>query len=488
MTTKYVDTAAIMQVIGCVYNCPSLLDQEDKYNIIDEDFVEEFHKIVFGAIYKIYTLGSKKITLSNISDFLSSRPKSEAVYMQQKGEEWLTRVSANSDLSSFDYYYNRLKKFSLLRAYDNCGIDVTEIYDPDNILDIKRKQVQEEALDNSTLAEIAQKIDDRIDSIKLSYIDENNTDSVQAGEGMIDLLEQYQAVPEIGVPLFGPMVNTVTRGARLKKFYLRSAPTGLGKAILTTEIIPTPNGYRKAGDIQVGDFLWGPEGRPVRVLARYPQQYQNKIYIITFEDGRQARCCKSHLWYARQEDSDTFETLTTTELNHRMHHYKKKENPFFYVPQTQPPQYREKEFDYPPYIIGPFMMDKKDFLALYTTNDNLRLQIDSALGYSSSMAGMVKISNKPYINDFDTYRLTEFPTEYLMGSAVQREQVLQGFLDFYSQIDPKTSELVITTDNEDIKKNLSEIVYSLGMKCKICENINSCIACRIKRNYKNITR
>jgi replicative DNA helicase len=31
------------------------------------------------------------------------------------------------------------------------------------------------------------------------------------------------------VPLYGPLINTVTRGARLKKFYLRSAGTGVGK-------------------------------------------------------------------------------------------------------------------------------------------------------------------------------------------------------------------------------------------------------------------
>ena len=35
--------------------------------------------------------------------------------------------------------------------------------------------------------------------------------------------------PDVGVPLYGPLINTVTRGARLKKFYLRSAPTGTGK-------------------------------------------------------------------------------------------------------------------------------------------------------------------------------------------------------------------------------------------------------------------
>ena len=40
--------------------------------------------------------------------------------------------------TSFDYYYNRIKKMTLLRAYDNYGIDVTDIYDPDNIIDLKK--------------------------------------------------------------------------------------------------------------------------------------------------------------------------------------------------------------------------------------------------------------------------------------------------------------------------------------------------------------
>jgi replicative DNA helicase len=120
------------------------LDYTDKYIVVDEDFVEPFHKIVFGAIYKLHELGAERITLETISDFLSSRPKNQAIFKQQKGEEWILKVSETSTLSTFDYYYSRLKKFSLLRAYDNCGINITDIYDVDNILDMKKKQLQEE--------------------------------------------------------------------------------------------------------------------------------------------------------------------------------------------------------------------------------------------------------------------------------------------------------------------------------------------------------
>jgi replicative DNA helicase len=87
MASKYVDITAIIQVIGNVYNNPSLLDKTDKYSINEEDFADDFHRIIFGSIYKLFELGAAKINLENISDFLSSRPKSEAVYKQQKGEE-----------------------------------------------------------------------------------------------------------------------------------------------------------------------------------------------------------------------------------------------------------------------------------------------------------------------------------------------------------------------------------------------------------------
>ena len=229
MASKYVDSTATMQVIGCVFNMPQLLDFTDKYTIVDEDFADPFHKIVFGAIFKLHELGATKITLETISDFLSSRQKSEAIYKVNKGEEWLLKVAENSLPSSFDYYYGRLKKFSLLRAYDNCGIDITDIYDIDNILDIKKKQLQEEQLDNWTLEQIADKVDEKIDNIRMQYVDDTFGEAQQAGEGIFDLIQKFKDHPEVGVPLYGPLINTVTRGARLKKFYLRSAATGIGK-------------------------------------------------------------------------------------------------------------------------------------------------------------------------------------------------------------------------------------------------------------------
>ena len=92
MSSKYVDTSSIVQVIGCVYKVPQLLDYTDKYVITEEDFPDQFHQIVFGTIYKLHELGAEKITLNNVLDYLAARPKSEAIFIKQKGEEWLTKA------------------------------------------------------------------------------------------------------------------------------------------------------------------------------------------------------------------------------------------------------------------------------------------------------------------------------------------------------------------------------------------------------------
>ena len=230
MASKYVDVTAIMQVVGNVFNNPQILDFTDKYTITEDDFPDEFHRIAFGAVYKIHELGADRITLENIADFLSSRPKSAATFKQNKGEEWLLKVAETCLPEAFDYYYSRLKKFSLLRAYDNYGVDVSDIYDADNILDTRKKQLQEDLLDNSTLEQIADKVENKIEGIRLKYVDDAFGQAIQAGEDIEGLIDRLKEHPEVGTPLYGPLVNTVTRGARLKKFYLRSAATGVGKS------------------------------------------------------------------------------------------------------------------------------------------------------------------------------------------------------------------------------------------------------------------
>lgn len=227
--SKYIDTTATTQVIGNILKAPTLLEQEDKYWFIEEDFPDEFHKIIFGSICQIFKNGSSTISIESILDFLSSRPHNLAVFKQNQGEEFLIKSSNLAQSDSFSYYYNRLKKMTLLRGYEKVGFDVSSLYDVENILDMEKKESQENWLDNSSLEEIADTIDSKISSVRERIVNDTYTDTQQAGSNIDSLIDKYKECPEVGIPLYGPLINTVTRGARLKKFYLRSAPSGIGK-------------------------------------------------------------------------------------------------------------------------------------------------------------------------------------------------------------------------------------------------------------------
>ncbi|MCF0124737.1 MAG: hypothetical protein HUJ68_03095 [Clostridia bacterium] len=229
MSSSYVDLNAIANVIGCVYKYPYLLDCE-RYFFNEDDFPNKLHQTIFGAIYNLKALGANKINLIDIENYLKDRPQRLAEYKaNNKGEDYLIKVSEMCNVNNFDVYYNKMKKMTLLRTFDSYGIDVRWLYDPDEVMNIRKRQKQEDWLDNSSLEEIAQQIEDKIEQIKSTYIDNISSDSQLAGKGIFELVENLKKTPEVGVPLYGNLINTITRGARLKKFYLRSAPTGAGK-------------------------------------------------------------------------------------------------------------------------------------------------------------------------------------------------------------------------------------------------------------------
>ena len=93
MTSKYIDIAATTQVIGGILKNPNILEQEEKYWFIEDDFSEDFHRIIFGTIYNLHQMGVKQITIESILDYLSSRPKNLATFEANKGVEYLLQAS-----------------------------------------------------------------------------------------------------------------------------------------------------------------------------------------------------------------------------------------------------------------------------------------------------------------------------------------------------------------------------------------------------------
>lgn len=306
--SKYTDTSAIIQVIGNIYNNPNLLDNE-KYHFIEEDFPNSFHKIIFGSIYNLHLMGAKEININTIEDYLENRPTSYGTYQNNKGKEYLQKLSSEVQLSTFDYYYNRMKKFTLLREYDKIGFDLKWLYDPDNILDGKKRQAQEDWLDNMTLDEIAETIDKKILDIKLKYIDNTNEEYVQAGDSIDSLIERLQKNPEIGYPLYGPLVNTVTRGARLKKLYLRSAATGVGK---TRAMIADACNIACDQLYNLSTYKWEENGTKEPTLFITTEQEIDEIQtmMLAFLSGVN----ETHIIYNHYEDGELDRVLQAAKL------------------------------------------------------------------------------------------------------------------------------------------------------------------------------
>jgi replicative DNA helicase len=527
--SDYIDTTAVIQVIGCVLNTPSILDETDKYTITDEDFAQEFHRIVFGSIYNIHSSGND-VTIDSIIDYLSNRPKYDAIFHQNKGPEYLVKISQIATQDTFNYYYNRLKKFTLMRAYDNFGLDMRQFYDPTNVLDTKKKQQQEDWLDNISLAGIAEMIDASIDDIRLRCVDDDGTEGYQAGDDILALIQDLEKHPEVGIPLYGPLINTVTRGARLRKFYLRSAATGVGKAIPNDTIIPTPEGNKRVDEIKPGDYLFGDDGKPTRVLKTHPQTEKKQVYIVEFSDGRTAKCCKDHLWEYQYESHRGYSSRVES-VQQIIDRTLKLKNGFkdssnkgfrFRVKLNEPVEYEEKELPIDPYVFGLMLGDgsfryrnSNKELIFSSADEELPTSIANIMNWtyrktSDFNYNYVFFDNntgkKIWVEDFismypelmNVYSQNKFiPEEYMTASIQQRYALLQGLMDTDGSIDKDKGRTSFTSTSKVMIDQVVDLCHSLGFITGIIEDsrsekyTESCYTVRIqckKENKVNLFR
>lgn len=68
-----------------------------------------------------------------------------------------------------------------------------------------------------------------------------------------------------------------------------------GKALLDSELIYTPYGPKKIGFADIGDIIYGDDGKLTTIMGVYPQGFVD-TYKVTFEDGRSVVCCGQHQW------------------------------------------------------------------------------------------------------------------------------------------------------------------------------------------------
>ncbi len=87
----------------------------------------------------------------------------------------------------------------------------------------------------------------------------------------------------------------------------------IGKALALDTPLPTPVGWRTIGDIEPGDFVFGSDGQPTKVLAISPVYTDHPCYALHFMNHDVVTADAEHLWSVKI-DGDVWDTLTTEQI------------------------------------------------------------------------------------------------------------------------------------------------------------------------------
>lgn len=264
---------------------------------------------------------------------------------------------------------------------------------------------------------------------------------------------------------------------------------GLGKAQPVSAKVMTPTGWRSIGDIQVGDFVYGSKGIPIRVTGVFPQT-KRKIFRITFTDGTSSRSCAEHLWRV-ETPVDRYRRTNKLPVPIRILPLNEiaaqgllgvNTNKKWFVPIAAPIQFTRKEFVLDPYLVGALI-----------ANGSIGHGHTAHHGDSQQRAAMQKISPKSimivrqknkwasglncapgYATNIVTAEMRRLglagtesnskfiPDEYMLGSVEQRLALLQGLMDNDGTVAKDGFVCEYNTVSKRLADSVVDLVRSLG--------------------------
>ena len=249
---------------------------------------------------------------------------------------------------------------------------------------------------------------------------------------------------------------------------------GGGKATSVDSQIVTPFGYRRLGDLNVGDLISDPvSGGMQKVIAIY-EHPQKELYEVTFDDGSKCECCDEHLWLVRQTGyshkrrqmygsgvEDDYRVWTFQMI--REWFDKQEQGQFqemkkgsvskkhLVIPLCEPVRFTKsgpamKRPDIDPYVIGALIGDgclredsvyfesADDFIVEQFSNAGLDMSHKRNKDYSKSTT--YRLPNEQIMPILKSLRILGkksedkfIPTVYKWGSIEDRWAVLQGLMD-----------------------------------------------------------
>lgn len=273
---------------------------------------------------------------------------------------------------------------------------------------------------------------------------------------------------------------------------------GIGKAQPNSLEIVTPIGKRKIGDIKVGDYLFGKNGKRTKVLNVFPQG-KIPVYKITFSDNTSTLCCENHNWLVfGQATKRKPKIKTTKELLE--YGFRKEGRPGFnfQIPFCEPIEYSKRKFEIDPYVLGVLLGDGSLHksvidIANKDCDDYIMKKVEKRLPQEYVLSKKFSESCSHYHivqKNYDNKKGLSFakkikkiglnvtsydkfiPEEYFYGSVEQRLELLRGLMDTDGSCvervtKKKTSTTMFSTVSYQLAKDISFLVRSLGGRAKI---------------------
>ena len=264
------------------------------------------------------------------------------------------------------------------------------------------------------------------------------------------------------------------------KHGILESKAGSGKGLPLSAKIYTPNGFKRNGDLQIGDEICNTYGGVSKVTGIFDRGKQS-CYKVTFTDDTEIVCDSSHLWSVRnvRHKGAGWETVSVAELYQRGIH-DACGNRLYEIPITAPVAFAEQEVSIDPWVLGVLLGDgyfSECGIALSNTEpdiiDKFRVRTQASLHQSTSRPQNWTIGDGGKL----CYRLKDYglackrswekfiPKEYIYNSVTVRLAVIQGLMDTDGSVSGTTYS--ITSTSKQLVDDFLTIVESLGGTGKI---------------------
>ena len=221
------DMTAYRHVIGGLMHRPQLLLEYDDIKTTDFDYPPA--RVCLNAIKRFFKAGATELTVMEIDQEIErDNGNSKKAYKDGNGLEFLKHAYEQSE--NFPFYYQRLKKYSLLRKLKQAKYDISEFFiDEKDVISPQQEYEIQQHLEESSLEDILNSIEKKYSEIRNDFLNGGRLKGDPA-EGINKLIEDLKKSPSIGPSLEGKIFSSACRGAREGCFFLKSASTSAGKS------------------------------------------------------------------------------------------------------------------------------------------------------------------------------------------------------------------------------------------------------------------